>query len=159
MTDKLGPYSARKRGTGRTSLGPPSITEESRSSILRALALICLADGLIQPEEISELANAYASITGDEATLDQVRRAVDLAAADDRPVWDALSAQAGDLDAEGKSAILASALAIALSDASLEEAERDHILSYGRALGLADDEVERLFPPEGVVPPRNEAFW
>lgn len=110
---------------------------EFHKAIRRTMVLMCLADGVVDPEEIATIQRVFGRIAKREITEQEVRDEIAAAQADGRPVAEFLAgAVAATLNDHGKELVVRSAFLVAAADGEFQEEEQKLLADIGRALQL-----------------------
>jgi len=118
------------------STSDADIRAEFETATIQILARMAWADGIIQPEERSEIFKVVNDICAKEFSMEDVNQAI--ADAENHPE-DALavaSRVSGMLNDRGKELIVAAVYDIAASDGDFADEEKEMILEIGAGLGL-----------------------
>lgn len=101
---------------------------------LRTMALMMIADGVIAPSEVERIAIAYQRVGGAKLTEDQIRAAG--ASAGRVDLQDFLRSMAGQLNDQGKLAVVRSAFTVAAADGVFQDEEKALMRSLAEALSV-----------------------
>jgi tellurite resistance protein len=107
----------------------------------RVMALMALADGVVDESEVEMMQRIYGDIAGKQMSLDQVRAEIEEARTDGSNVHDYVKGVVGMLNDSGKEMVVKAALLIAAADGEFQDEEQDLILSIGKALQMSPAHV------------------
>ena len=113
-------------------------------AIRRVMALITAADGVVDDAEIATMGAIYWDMVGAEITEDELREEVDWVQRENYTIQEYMEPIAGELNMQGKEAVLHAALAVATSDGEFDDSEHDMILDAARALDVPDEHYQQL---------------
>ena len=102
----------------------------------RLMALMVLADGEIEDEEIEAMVHVSSSLPGQSLTEEQARAEVEAASQESKDLVGYVIDVRDELNEQGKNMLLQVALAIATSDGDFADEEKMLLLQIGEALGL-----------------------
>jgi uncharacterized tellurite resistance protein B-like protein len=132
------------RGTYRTEvLGfDPAVADrrfeaEFQIAARRTMVLMCLADGVIDDQEVTMIRETYGKLADAEITEADVRQEIDVATKDGRSVEDYLGGIVGTLNDSAKEAIVRAAFMVAAADGQFDEKEKQLLGEIGGALQMS----------------------
>lgn len=112
------------------------IRAEFETATMEILARMAWADGIIEPEERTEIFKVVNDICAKEYSMADVDRAIDDAKDNPEDALAVASRVSGMLNDRGKELIIAAVYDIAASDGDFADEEREMILEIGAGLGL-----------------------
>jgi len=107
----------------------------------RLMALMVLADGEIDDEEIGAMVSISESLPGGDLTEEEARAEVAIAAEGSKEIIPYVIDIRDDLNDSGKVLLLRVALAVAMADGDFADEEKLLLLQIGEALGMDGDQV------------------
>lgn len=107
----------------------------------RLMALMVLADGEIEDEEIEAMVSVSESLPGQSLTEDEARAEVEAASQESKDLVSYVIDVRDELNDQGKNMLLQVALAIATSDGDFADEEKMLLLQIGEALGMDSNGV------------------
>jgi tellurite resistance protein len=114
-------------------------------AVRRVMALITAADGVVDPAEIAMMASLYDGLVGKPISEAELREEVDFVRTEGLEVRDYLEEVAGELNGQGKEAVVRAAIGVAMADGEFDDAEHDLVVDVGRALGLTKAHFRGIF--------------
>lgn len=107
------------------------------TAIRRTMVLMCLADGVVDPEEVATIQRVFGSIAKREITEQEVHAEIAAAQADGRPVAEFLAGgMAATLNDNGKELVIKAAFFVAAADGEFQEEEKKLLTDIGKALQM-----------------------
>lgn len=106
------------------------------TAIRRTMVKMCLADGVVDPEEVAVIRKVYAMLTDIELSEDDVREEIADAMTDPRTVKQYLEAGIGMFNLKAKELIVKSAFFVAAADGEFQEEEQKLLNNIGAALQM-----------------------
>jgi tellurite resistance protein len=107
-----------------------------RVAIRRTMVKMCLADGVVDPEEVAAIRDIYAKLTDVELSEDDVREEIAEAMTDTRTVQQYLQAGIGMFNLQAKELIVKSAYLVASADGEFHPEEQKLLNNIGAALQM-----------------------
>lgn len=144
--DKLGEYVECTRCSGTynetvlsfdPSAGNKAFEAEFQIAVRRTMVLMALADGVIEPEEITTLGNVYGKLINKQVTPESVQAEIEEARRDGRGVEEYLASLVGSLNDNGKELVVKAAFAVAVADGEFQEDEQELMKTIGKALQMS----------------------
>lgn len=146
------------KGTYRTEvldLDPASqqrdFEAEFATAVRRVMAIMALADGTVDDEEIVAMAKVAADLTGAAVADAAMRAEVEAARREARPLADYLESTAPLLNERGKEQVLRAAIAVAAADGHVDASERDLLAEVGRELDMAPAHFKGVLQETGIL--------
>ncbi len=110
-------------------------------AVRRTMVLMCLADGVVDPEEVAMIQRVYGQLVGREISAEEVHTEIAAAQADPRPVAQFLAgSMAGMLNDGGKQLVLKAAFMVAAADGDFADEEKALLADIGKALQMTAKE-------------------
>lgn len=109
---------------------------EFHRAVKRAMVMVMMADGEIDPGEIETVRGIYQKVTGAALSEESVRAEIAAAEADPGGIADQLAKLAGTLNDDGKELVLKAALFVAAADGEVQGEEKELIGIIGDSLGM-----------------------
>lgn len=113
------------------------IEAEFHAGIKRTMVLMCLADGVVDDEEVAAIQTIYGKITHKKISQEKIRTEIDTARQDGRGVREYLQSLAGVLNDPGKELIVKAAIMIAAADGEFQEEETTLLAEIAQALQMS----------------------
>lgn len=110
---------------------------------LKAMALMCLADGDVDDAELRLTGEIYAALSGGKVAERTLKTAIGIVQADPTSAWDDFS-RAHLLDAQAREDILRAAYYVANIDEHVDESEVKTLNVLGQKLGFSAADVDRI---------------
>ena len=104
---------------------------------MQVMVLMTLADGVVEDAEITTMASIYQQLSGHEIAEEDLRREVDAAAKDPRPISEYLEGFGSSLNDGGKEMVLKAMFMIAVTDNDFDESEFKLLTEAAQALGVS----------------------
>ena len=120
---------------------------EFEIAVRRVMVRMMLADGDVDPAEVTTICGLFTDITGKTCTPDQVRSEAQQALAAQRPLSVVVGDIAPMLNDHGKEMVLKAAAFVAAADGRLEAEELALLHEIGKHLELRDAHVQALLEP------------
>lgn len=110
-------------------------------AIRRTMVLMCLADGVVDPEEVAMIQRIYGQLSGREISEQEVHAEIATAQADGMPVAQFLAgSMAGMLNDGGKELVVRAAFMVAAADGDFADEEKQLLAEIGKALQMTSKE-------------------
>jgi tellurite resistance protein len=109
---------------------------EFQLAMRRVMALMALADDVIEDSEVEMMREIYSDLSGKELTEEQVRTEIDAARSDGKTVHDYVKGVVGMLNDSGKELVVKAAMMIAAADGEFQDEEKELISRIGKALEM-----------------------
>ena len=113
-------------------------------AIRRTMVMMCLADGVVDPEEVAVIREVYSKISGVELSEDDVREEIAEAMTDTRSVQDYLRAGIGMFNLKAKELILKAAYFVAAADGEFQAEEQKLLNNIGAALQMTKTQYQNV---------------
>jgi DnaJ-domain-containing protein 1 len=113
-------------------------------AIRRTMVKMCLADGVVDPEEVATIREIYSKIAGVELSEDDVREEIAEAMTDTRSVQQYLQAGIGMFNLHAKELILKAAFFVAAADGEFQEEEQKLLNNIGAALQMTKSQYQAV---------------
>jgi tellurite resistance protein len=111
-------------------------------AIRQTMVKMCLADGVVDPEEVVAIREIYSKIAGIELSEDDVREEIAEAMTDTRTVQQYLQAGIGMFNLHAKELILKAAFFVAAADGQFQEEEQKLLHNIGAALQMTKTQYQ-----------------
>jgi uncharacterized membrane protein YebE (DUF533 family) len=111
-------------------------------AIRRTMVKMCLADGVVDPEEVAAIRDIYSKIAGVELSEDDVREEIAEAMTDTRSVQQYLQAGIGMFNLHAKELILKAAFCVAAADGEFQDEEKKLLHNIGAALQMTKTQYQ-----------------
>ncbi len=122
--------------------------QESRAEfnevLKSSMALMVLADGKVEDDELDSMLQVYSNFSEDKLTQADMRAVVDEMQNRGVSIADFCSEQANKFSVEGKSLLIRAALAIASADGAMSDEEKEGIFAMANGLGLTQAEFDAI---------------
>lgn len=118
--------------------GGEEFEAEFHKAIKRIMVLMCLADGVVDDEEIATIREIFGSLTETSISEENVRHEIDRAGADGRSATAFLSEIVGTINDNGKELVVKAAFMVAAADGVFQEEEKVLLSEIGEALQMTD---------------------
>ena len=103
-------------------------------AVKRTMVLMALADGVIDPEEVTTICEVYGKIAKRQIDEHTVRAEIEQARADGRGVEDYLKGVVGMLNDSGKELVIRAAYMVAAADGEFQDEEQELMKQIGKSL-------------------------
>ncbi|MEO0561068.1 MAG: TerB family tellurite resistance protein [Chloroflexota bacterium] len=113
-------------------------------AVKRVLALMVLADGVVEEDEVEMVRTIYNRITNRNVTSDEVRTEISTAQSEGRGVEEFLTDMAGTLNNNGKGMVVQAAYMVAGADGEYQQEELDLMNAIGDALLIHPKELKSM---------------
>jgi len=110
---------------------------EFHVAIRRTMALMALADGVIEPEEVTAICDIYSQIANRQISPDEVQQEIDAARNDGRGIEVYMRSLLGGLNDHGKEMVVTAAFMVAAADGEFHDDEQALMLRIGKALEMS----------------------
>ncbi len=125
---------------------------EFQTAVKRTMVLMALADGVIDPEEVTTICDVYTKIAKKTVTPEAVHAEIEAARADGQGVEEYLSGLLGSLNDSGKELVVRAAFMVAASDGDYSEDEQELMKLIGKSLQMSSAHLN------GVIAEMLEGF-
>jgi uncharacterized tellurite resistance protein B-like protein len=106
-------------------------------AIRRTMVLMCLADGVVDPEEVATIQRVFGQIAKRQITAEEVHAEIASAQSDGRPVHEFLAGGiAATLNDSGKEMVIRAAFMVAAADGQFQDEEKQLLAQIGSALQM-----------------------
>ena len=126
-------------------------------AIRRVMALITAADGVVDDAEIAMMSDVYYDLVGADITYEELREEVEWVQRENYTIYEYMEPSAGELNMQGKEAVIEAALAVATSDGVFDDSEHDLILDAARALDIPDEYFQEIMDWYFAEDPQGQA--
>jgi DnaJ-domain-containing protein 1 len=113
-------------------------------AIRRTMVKMCLADGVVDPEEVATIREIYAGLTDIELSEDDVAEEIAEAMTDPRTVQQYLQAGLGMFNLKAKELIVRAAHAVATADGEFHADEQKLLHNIGAALQMSKSQFQAV---------------
>jgi tellurite resistance protein len=113
-------------------------------AIRRTMVKMCLADGVVDPEEVVAIREIYAKLAGVELSEDDVGEEIAEAMTDPRTVQQYLQAGIGMFNLKAKELIVRAAYAVAAADGEFHAEEQKLLHNIGAALQMSKAQYQAV---------------
>lgn len=117
---------------------------EFETAIRRVMIRMMLADGDVDPAEVTTIAEVFQRLTGHPCGVEQIREEAQAALGERRSLAEVVGGVAPMLNDHGKEMVLRSAALVAGADGRLEAEEAALLRAIGNSLELPESRVEGL---------------
>jgi tellurite resistance protein len=114
------------------------------TAIRRTMVKMCLADGVVDAQEVETIRKIYSGLTGVELSEDDVREEIAEAMTDTRTVQQYLEAGLGMFNLKAKELIVKSAFFVAAADGEFQDEEKKLLNNIGAALQMSKDQFRAV---------------
>lgn len=114
---------------------------EYHRAVRRVMALMLLADGVVDDEEIATIQQVYQQLAGAALSADEVQREIERAGAEGLGVTEALERFRGRLNDAGKEMVVRAAFLVAAADGEFAEEEQALLDEIAAALEMSPAHV------------------
>jgi len=121
-----------------------SFDAQYQHAIKRVMVLMCLADGVVDDDEVATIASVYGELAGRAMSEAEVREEIKKAAGDRKEVEDYVKEVVGSLNQPGKELVVRSAFLVAAADGEFQDEERELLTRIGKALEMSPKDFKVL---------------
>jgi tellurite resistance protein len=114
------------------------------TAIRRTMVKMCLADGVVDPEEVTVIREIYAKLAGVEISEEDVREEIAEAMTDTRTVQQYLKDGIGMFNLHAKELIVKAAFFVAAADGEFQVEEQKLLNNIGAALQMSKDQFQAV---------------
>lgn len=118
--------------------------KEFNSVLKSTMALMVLADGKVEDDEINSMVQIFSNFSDDEPTAEEMRTVVEEMQNSDTNISDFTRGQADKFNTDGKSLLIRASLMIASADGEMSEKEKEGIFAMANGLGLTQQEFDAI---------------
>jgi uncharacterized membrane protein YebE (DUF533 family) len=115
---------------------PVEFEAQYHLGIRRTMVLMCLADGVVDPNEVETIRTVYGKIVHREITTEAVYAEIAAAQTEARHVTEYLTGLAPTLNDTGKELVVQSAFWVAAADGQFQDEEHQMLQDIGKALQM-----------------------
>ena len=120
------------------------VEAEFQIAIKRVMVMMCLADGVVDDEEIETIKQVYGRIAKREISDDEVSDEIVEAMQSSATVHDYLRGVVGRINDQGKEMIVKAAFFVAAADGEFQDEEQELLADIGEALELRPAHLNRI---------------
>jgi uncharacterized membrane protein YebE (DUF533 family) len=113
-------------------------------AMLRAMAAMAAADGVIDDRELETIALIMTKISGNGVEIDEVKAVIGPDLSKKLSLEQILRDVSGSLSDDGKAMVLHALMLVASADGTVAPEEREALTRAGKVLGLRRNDVDRL---------------
>ncbi len=136
-----------KRWFGREPAPAPVRNDEALNLTITTWIAVAMADGEFEAPEAERVAAEYRKLTGDEVSVDFVKRTARIVADGSFSLVGDLHEAAAKLGPEERERIWVGAVALARADGEAEPEENALIARVANALGVSPERRREIVPP------------
>lgn len=120
------------------------VEAEFQTAIKRVMVMMCLADGVVDDDEIETIKQVYGRIAKREISDEEVSDEIVAAMQDSRSVHEYLRGVVGRINDKGKELVVQAAFFVAAADGEFQDEEQELLADIGEALELRSGHFNQI---------------
>jgi uncharacterized tellurite resistance protein B-like protein len=117
---------------------------EYERAVRKSMAIMVLADGVVDESEIEAMTSIYNSITGKDASREDMSREIETTKNEGLAIENYLETINGQVNANGKELVVKALISIAYADGDFDEEEQKTLIKALGALDINENDFKRI---------------
>ena len=117
---------------------------EYERAVRKSMAIMVLADGVVDESEIDAMTSRYNSLTGKEASREDMALEIETTRNEDLALEDYLESINGQVNANGKELVVRALISIAYADGDFDEEEQKTLIKALSALDITENHFKEI---------------
>jgi uncharacterized tellurite resistance protein B-like protein len=117
---------------------------EYERAVRKSMAIMVLADGVVDESEIDAMTSIYNSLTGKDASREDMALEIETTKNEDLAIEDYLESINGQVNANGKELVVRALISIAYADGDFDEEEQKTLIKALSALDITENHFKEI---------------